>query len=89
MIMRLNSAFSLRWVSRRTLIIGKSGFFQEPQQYGKKKAAFDLTTDLMEQKNLLADPKQSAKLAEMRGLLKQALAPLPNVFGEFKAITVK
>lgn len=54
--------------------------------YGQADQLFDLKADPLEQKNLAANPAHAAKLAEMRVLLKQALAPLPNVFGEFKTV---
>ncbi len=43
--------------------------------------SFGAIDELFDLKN---DPAQAAKLAEMRVLLKDALAPLPHVFGEFK-----
>lgn len=52
--------------------------------YGETDQLFDLKADPQEQNNLVADPAHAAKLAEMRALLTQALAPLPHVFGEFK-----
>jgi len=45
---------------------------------------FDLNADMLEQHNLAGDPKYAAKLAEMKKLLAETIAPLPHVFGEFK-----
>jgi arylsulfatase A-like enzyme len=53
------------------------GYFDADQLY-------DLKQDPKEKKNLAADPRYKAKLDEMKALLKQALAPLPLPFGEFK-----
>lgn len=52
--------------------------------FGESDQLFHLREDPLERNNLAADPAQAAKLEEMRGQLKQALAQLPHVFGEFK-----
>jgi arylsulfatase A-like enzyme len=52
--------------------------------FGSTDELFDLSKDPMEQHNLAADPAFAEKLAAMRTLLKQVLAPLPNAFAEFK-----
>lgn len=54
--------------------------------YGEIDQLFDLKADPLEQENLAANPEYATKLAEMRALLKQAVAPLPHVFGEFKTV---
>lgn len=55
--------------------------------FGSTDELFDLSKDPLEQENLAADPACAEKLASMRNLLKQALAPLPNTFAEFKNST--
>ena len=45
---------------------------------------FDIKADPHERKNLVADPSQSARLAELRVQMKRYSAQLPHTFGEFK-----
>jgi hypothetical protein len=52
--------------------------------FGASDELFHLSEDPMEQRNLINDPAHSAKLAEMRALLKATLQPLPHPFAEFK-----
>lgn len=52
--------------------------------FGAKDELFDLKNDPMEQTNLASDPAHSAKLAEMRELLKSVLKPLPHPFADFR-----
>jgi len=57
--------------------------------FGEADQLFDLRADPMEQKNLAAEPAHAAKLVEMKTRLRDALAPLPHVYGEFKTAPQK
>ena len=52
--------------------------------YFDRDQLYDLKADPYEQNNLFDDPACADKVAEMQALLRQMLAPLPHVFGEFK-----
>jgi hypothetical protein len=45
---------------------------------------YDLGSDIYERANLAFKPEYSSTLAEMKGRMRKALAPLPHTFGEFK-----
>ena len=59
---------------------------EEWPSYGATDELFDLTKDPYEQDNLAGNPEDASKLAEMRSVMKQVLAPLPHPFSEFKPV---
>ena len=44
---------------------------------------YDLDADVLEQRNLAADPTQADVLADMKAQLDQRVAALPHAFDEF------
>lgn len=52
--------------------------------YFDRDQLYDLNHDPREQKNLVAEPGQQARLAQLKQLLKEYSATLPHTFGEFK-----
>ncbi len=52
--------------------------------YGRPDQLYDLRNDPLEQHDLAGDPAHAETLAAMRALLREAIAPLPHAFGEFK-----
>ena len=52
--------------------------------FGEADQLFDLRADPLERKNLAGDAAHAEKLAGMKKLLREAVGPLPHVYGEFK-----
>jgi arylsulfatase A-like enzyme len=52
--------------------------------YFERDQLYDLASDPREQRNLAADPRQAAILAELQRTLQRHLSRLPGGFGEFK-----
>ena len=45
---------------------------------------YDLDADVLEQRNLAADPAHAGVLEQMKKHLRDLLAPLPHTFAEFR-----